>query len=239
MASILVVDDEGNLRRMIASVLRAEEYDVREAGSAAAGIAAVREEEPDAMLMDLVMPGGTGIDALPDLRALAPDMPIVMMSGRASLADAVRATKLGAFHFLEKPLSPDALLLTVRSALELRQAKALSRALQEELSGDDELVGTSELMHEVRALIARVAPTDARVLITGENGVGKSTLLAVFVTTGRSRTGTAGGTRRPANGKPWEACRLTAASARSSLCLTGSISRAAGRVQATRRVCPD
>ena len=180
MASILVVDDEANLRRMIASVLRAEGYDVREADSAAAGLMAVREEEPDAMLMDLVMPGGTGIEALPDLRSLAPGLPIVMMSGRASLSDAVRATKLGAYHFLEKPLSPDALLLTVRSALELRQARALNQALREELSGDDEMVGTSEAMAQVRALIERVAPADARVLITGESGTGKELAAAAI-----------------------------------------------------------
>src|SRR5690606_31149803 len=173
MASILIVDDEANLRRMIGSVLRAEGYTVREAESTRAGLAALHEEEPDLLLMDLVMPGGTGLEALPEFRQAAPAMPIVMMSGRASLSDAVKATKLGAFHFLEKPLSPDALLLTVRSALELRRAKALSRALQEELAGDDELVGTSEVMREVRALIARVARTDARVLITGESGTGK------------------------------------------------------------------
>ena len=173
MSSILIVDDEANLRRMIASVLKAEGYAVREAESARAGIAAVRQEEPDAMLMDLVMPGGTGLEALPELRAAAPGLPIVMMSGRASLSDAVKATKLGAFHFLEKPLSPDALLLTVRSALELRQAKALNQALREELGGDEEMVGASEPMQQVRALIERVAPTDARVLITGESGTGK------------------------------------------------------------------
>ena len=180
MASILVVDDEANLRRMIVSVLRSEGYDVREADSAAAGLTAVREEEPDAMLMDLVMPGGTGIDALPDLRNLAPGLPIVMMSGRASLSDAVRATKLGAYHFLEKPLSPDALLLTVRSALELRQARELNQALREELAGDDEMVGTSEPLAQVRALIDRVAPADARVLITGESGTGKELAAAAI-----------------------------------------------------------
>ncbi|HEX6924314.1 MAG TPA: sigma-54 dependent transcriptional regulator [Longimicrobiaceae bacterium] len=173
MPSILIVDDEANLRRMIASVLRAEGYVVREADSGRAGLAAVQAEAPDVMLLDLVMPGGTGLETLPDLRSAAPDLPIIMMSGKASLSDAVRATKLGAFHFLEKPLSPDALLLTVRSALELRQARALNEALREELGADDELVGSSETMQQVRELIERVAATDARVLITGESGTGK------------------------------------------------------------------
>lgn len=180
MPSILIVDDEANLRRMIASVLRAEGYAVREADSARVGLAAVQEEEPDAMLLDLVMPGGTGLDSLPELRSAAPDLPIVMMSGRASLSDAVKATKLGAFHFLEKPLSPDALLLTVRSALELRQAKALNQALREELGGEDEMVGGSAAMRQVRELIERVAPTDARVLITGDSGTGKELAAAAI-----------------------------------------------------------
>jgi two-component system nitrogen regulation response regulator NtrX len=180
MPSILIVDDESNLRRMIGSLLRAEGYAVREAESARAGIAAVREEQPDAMLMDLVMPGGTGLEALPELRAAAPELPIVMMSGRASLSDAVRATKLGAFHFLEKPLSPEALLLTVRSALELRQARELNQALREELGGEEEMVGRGAAMQQVRELIDRVAPTDARVLITGESGTGKELAAAAI-----------------------------------------------------------
>ena len=118
MPSILIIDDESNIRRMLGSLLRSEGYQVREAGSAREGIEAVREGEPDAVLMDLVMPGRTGLEALPELLAAAPDLPVVMMSGRASLSDAVRATKLGAFHFLEKPLTPEAVLLTLRSALD-------------------------------------------------------------------------------------------------------------------------
>jgi two-component system nitrogen regulation response regulator NtrX len=96
-----------------------------------------------------------------------------MMSGKASLADAVRATKLGAFQFLEKPLTPEGLLVAVRSALELSRARAENRRLHEALGHADPLVGGSAAMDELRALIARIAPTDARVLITGESGTGK------------------------------------------------------------------
>ena len=171
-ASILIVDDEPNIRRMLASLLRAEGYQPREAPSARAALAEVQGEEPDAVLMDLYMDGESGLDALPRLREAAPHLPVIMMSGRASLADAVKATRLGAFHFIEKPLTPEAVLLTLGSALELRKSRELNRALREEL-GEDEMVGRSAAVERVREMIARIAPTDARVLITGESGTGK------------------------------------------------------------------
>jgi two-component system nitrogen regulation response regulator NtrX len=173
MSSVLIVDDEPNIRRMLGSLLRAEGFKVREAGSGKGALAEVLAEEPDAVLMDLYMADETGLDALPRLKEAAPDLPVVMMSGKASLSDAVRATKLGAFHFIEKPLTPEAVLLTLRSALELRQARELNRALREELGEDREMVGRSPAMEAVRGVIARVAPTDARVLLTGESGTGK------------------------------------------------------------------
>jgi two-component system, NtrC family, nitrogen regulation response regulator NtrX len=173
MPAVLIVDDEPNIRRMLGSLLRAEGYRVREAGSGEAALVEIRAEEPDAVLMDLYMPGGDGLETLPRLRELASTLPVVMMSGRASLSDAVRATKLGAFHFIEKPLAPEAVLLTLRSALELRQARELNRALQAELSDAETMVGESAAIEAVRELIVRVAATDARVLISGESGTGK------------------------------------------------------------------
>jgi two-component system nitrogen regulation response regulator NtrX len=120
------------------------------------------------------MPGDLdGMATLGRLREIAPDLPVIMMSGRAGLADAVKATKLGAFNFLEKPLTPEGVLLAVASALELRQSRRVARALRAELGFTGEMVGTSAAMAAVRQMIARVAPTDARVLITGESGTGK------------------------------------------------------------------
>jgi two-component system, NtrC family, nitrogen regulation response regulator NtrX len=180
MPTVLIVDDEANIRRMLGSLLRAEGYAVREAGSAHAGLMEVREEEPDLMVMDLIMPGATGLEVLPEVREAAPQLPVIMMSGRATLSDAVRATKLGAFHFLEKPLAPEAVLLTLRSGLELRQAWEMNRSLRERLGDDDPMVGDSAAMQRVRDLISRVADTDARVLITGESGTGKELAAAAI-----------------------------------------------------------
>ena len=173
MSSVLIVDDEPNIRRMLGSLLRAEGFRVREAGSGRGALAEVMAEEPDAVLMDLYMGEETGLDALPKLKEAAPDLPVVMMSGKASLSDAVKATKLGAYHFIEKPLTPEAVLLTLRTAIELRQTRELNRALREELGEDREMVGRSPAMDAVRGIISRVAPTDARVLVTGESGTGK------------------------------------------------------------------
>jgi two-component system nitrogen regulation response regulator NtrX len=187
-ASILIVDDEPNIRRMLGSLLRAEGYQTREAGSARAALAEVQGEEPDAVLMDLYMEGDTGLDALPRLREAAPDLPVIMMSGRASLGDAVKATRLGAYHFIEKPLTPEAVLLTLASALELRRSREINRTLLEELGTGEEMVGRSPAVEKVREMIARIAPTDARVLITGESGTGKE-VAASLIHRGSHRMG--------------------------------------------------
>jgi DNA-binding NtrC family response regulator len=171
---VLLVDDEANIRRMVGALLQSEGFDTAEAPNGAAALAAVEREPPDAVLLDLMMPGGPdGLATLEQLKRRAPGVPVVMMSGKANLADAVRATKLGAFQFLEKPLTPEGVLTTLRAAIELSRAIAENRRLHEALGHADPLVGVSPAMDELRALIARVAPTEARVLITGESGTGK------------------------------------------------------------------
>jgi two-component system nitrogen regulation response regulator NtrX len=171
---ILLVDDEPNIRRMVGALLQSEGFDTVEAANGTAAVIAAGDTPPDTVLLDLMMPGGPdGLATLEELRRLLPDVPVVMMSGKATLSDAVRATKLGAFQFLEKPLTPEGLLVAVRSALELSRARAENRRLHEALGHADPLVGASPAMEALRALIARVAPTDARVLITGESGTGK------------------------------------------------------------------
>ncbi|MGH7501649.1 MAG: sigma-54-dependent transcriptional regulator [Longimicrobiales bacterium] len=186
MARLLIVDDESNLRRMLAGVLEAEGHEVAAAGDGEEAVLAMERGEPDVVLLDLALPGQDGLNVLGTMRARWPDVPVVMMSGRASLSDAVRATKIGAFHFLEKPLSPEALLLAVAGAAELRRARALSRRLSAELAGGHALVGSSETMRRTRSLIEQIAPTDARVLITGESGTGKE-LAATALHAGSAR----------------------------------------------------
>jgi two-component system nitrogen regulation response regulator NtrX len=181
MPTVLIIDDESNIRRMVGALLGAEGYDVRDASDGASGALRARESEPDAVLLDLMMPGEMdGMATLERLRAEIPDSPVIMMSGRAGLSDAVRATKLGAFTFLEKPLTPEGVLLALSSAMELRRARLEARALRADLGLAGEMVGESPSVQRVRDLIARVGPTDSRVLISGESGVGKE-LVAVAI----------------------------------------------------------
>jgi two-component system nitrogen regulation response regulator NtrX len=188
MASVLIIDDEPNIRRMVGALLAAEGFEVREAADGATGLVRAAESEPDAVLLDLSMPGELdGLATLGRLREALPDTPVVMMSGKAGLGDAVKATKLGAFNFLEKPLSPEGVLLALSSAIELRRARHEARALRAEVGLGGEMVGASAAMEKVREMIARVAATDARVLITGESGTGKELVAAAIHDAGPRR----------------------------------------------------
>ena len=171
---VLLVDDEANIRRMVGALLQSEGFETVEAGDGNVALTRLAEDGPDVVLLDLMMPPGPdGLATLEQIRKRAPHVPVVMMSGKANLADAVRATKLGAFQFLEKPLTPEGVLVALRGALELSRSLAENRRLHEELGHADPLVGASAAMEELRAMIARVAPTESRVLITGESGTGK------------------------------------------------------------------
>ncbi|MCC7195070.1 MAG: sigma-54-dependent Fis family transcriptional regulator [Gemmatimonadaceae bacterium] len=181
MPSILIIDDEANVRRMVGALLASEGYDVRDAGNGAVGVAMAEESEPDLVLLDLMIPGALdGMAVLERLRKLFPDLPVIMMSGRAGLADAVRATRLGAVNFLEKPLTPEGTLLAVSSGLELRLARRERAALRADLGLAGEMVGESQVMRDLHALIERVAATDSRVLVSGESGTGKELVAAAI-----------------------------------------------------------
>jgi len=178
-SQVLLVDDEANIRRMLGALLRDEGLSVAEAPNGNAALLMVDQADPDVILLDLLMPPGPdGLETLARLRERGRLTPVIMMSGKAQLTDAVRAVKLGAFQFLEKPLSPEAVLVTVRAALELDRTRAQNRALQAELARRASLIGDSPVMQQVRALIERVGPTEARVLVTGESGTGKELVAA-------------------------------------------------------------
>ena len=188
-SQILLVDDETNIRRMLAALLREEGFTVAEAPNGNAALLQLEEVDPDVVLLDLLMPPGPdGLETLVSLRERGRSTPVIMMSGKAQLTDAVRAVKLGAFQFLEKPLAPESVLVTVRAALELNRTRAENRALHAELGRRSALVGESAAMQQVRALIARVGPTEARVLLTGESGTGKE-LAAAAVHAASRRAG--------------------------------------------------
>ena len=188
MPHALIIDDEPNIRRMVGALLAAEGFDVRDAADGATGVTAAIQSDPDVILLDLMMPGGMdGMATLQVLREKLPDVPVIMMSGRAGLADAVKATQLGAHNFLEKPLTPEGVLVAIGTALQLRRARREAAALRAELGLSGEMVGSSAAMQRLRELIARVAPTDSRVLVSGESGTGKE-LVASAIHAGSSRS---------------------------------------------------
>ncbi|MGH7509656.1 MAG: sigma-54-dependent transcriptional regulator [Gemmatimonadales bacterium] len=185
---VLLVDDEANIRRMLGALLRGEGFSVTEAANGNAALLLLDEADPDVVLLDLLMPPGPdGLETLTRMRDRGRATPVIMMSGKAQLTDAVRAVKLGAFQFLEKPLSPEGVLATVRAALELNRTRAENQALRAELARRGSLIGSGPAMQQVKALIARVAPTDARVLITGESGTGKELVAAAIHAASRRR----------------------------------------------------
>jgi two-component system nitrogen regulation response regulator NtrX len=171
---VLIIDDETNIRRMVGALLKSEGFEVADAPNGNAGLLALPEVKPDLILLDLMMPPGPdGLATLEQIRTTDADIPVIMMSGKAQLADAVRAVQMGAFQFLEKPLAPESLLVAVRSAETLVRTQAENRALRAALGPQPTLVGESPAIAHVRELILQVAPTEARVLVLGESGTGK------------------------------------------------------------------
>ena len=172
-SSVLIVDDEESIRRSVADVLTDEGYVSVSAGSVEEAIRKIEAQVPDLVLLDVAMPARDGIELLEWLRRSWPELPVIMMSGHGTIETAVRATKLGAYDFLEKPLSYDKLLLCLGHALEAARLSQENRRLREELKRTGEIIGNSPVMQELKKQIEVAAPTDGRVLITGENGTGK------------------------------------------------------------------
>ena len=173
MARLLVVDDESGIRNALVQVFEYEGHEVEAAEDGHAGIEAAQSFRPDVVFLDVKMPGLDGLDVLERLRQDDPSTLVVMISGHGTIDTAVEATRKGAYDFLQKPLDTDRLLVTLRRALELRGLTQSMADLRSEIESRYEIVGMTYPIRQVIERIERVAPTDARVLITGENGTGK------------------------------------------------------------------
>ena len=174
MSRILIVDDEESIRRTLAGILSDESFEVVTAEDGEQALGQLSDAEgTDLVLLDIAMPGRDGIEVLEILRGSHPHLPVVIMTGHGTVETAVRATKLGAFDFIEKPLSVDKLLLTIEHALEQSRLERENARLRADALRAHEILGDSEPVRNLKEQIQLAAPTHGWVLITGENGTGK------------------------------------------------------------------
>lgn len=170
---LLIIDDEKNIRRSVQLILDGEGYECRTAADAKEGLALIPEFAPDLVLLDLLLPDRDGLSVLREIRDQAPRTVVVMISGHGTVQNAMEAVRIGAYDFLEKPVTKEKLLMTIRRGLENLSLHDENRALRREVDDRNRMIGSSPAMRRVAEQIGRVAPTSARVLITGESGVGK------------------------------------------------------------------
>src|ERR1035437_6763405 len=173
MPKILVIDDEKSIRKTLREILEYENFKVDEAGDGAEGAAMAAKEEYDIILCDIKMPKVDGIEALDRIQKSNPDTPVIMISGHGTIETAVEAVKKGAFDFIAKPLNLNRLLVTIRNAMEKITLVSDVKVLKKKISKTYEMIGESTAIQQIQDIIEKVAPTDARVLITGENGTRK------------------------------------------------------------------
>jgi two-component system, NtrC family, nitrogen regulation response regulator NtrX len=173
MAKILVIDDERSIRNSLKDILEYEKFQVELAENGLQGLQFVRDFVFDVVLCDIKMQQMDGIEVLVKIQELNPELPVVMISGHGNIDTAVEAIKKGAYDFIEKPLDLNRLLITVRNALDKSSLITETKSLKKKVSKSYEMVGNSSSINSIKEMIEKVAPTDARVLITGENGTGK------------------------------------------------------------------
>ncbi len=173
MAKILLIDDEKSIRKSLREILEFEKYKVEEAEDGSQGLAMASAENFDLILCDIKMPKLDGMELLNKLNEQNIDSPIVMMSGHGNIETAVEAVKKGAYDFLAKPIDLNRLLVTVRNAIERTGLVSETKTLKKKISKSYEMIGESKPIIAIKEMIDKVAPTEARVLITGSNGSGK------------------------------------------------------------------
>ena len=170
---VLIVDDEPAIQSALRGVLEDEGYRVTAVGSGAEAIGVVGDETPDVVFLDIWMPGLDGLDTLAEIKRVRPETAVVMISGHGTIETAVKATRLGAYDFIEKPLSLDKTLVILDRALEHARLESENASLREKLDERSQIIGESAVIRALREQIAMAAPTNGRVLIYGENGSGK------------------------------------------------------------------
>lgn len=173
MPNILIIDDEKSIRKTLTEILGFEGYKIVEASDGEEGLARFSEKSFDLVLCDIKMPKLDGIEFLEKAKNINPDIPIIMISGHGNIDTAVEAVKKGAFDYISKPPDLNRLLITLRNATEKQKLVTETKTLKRRVIRVQEMVGTSPAMQKIKDTLEKVAPTDARVLITGENGVGK------------------------------------------------------------------
>jgi two-component system nitrogen regulation response regulator NtrX len=189
MASILVVDDEPGVRSSVTGVLEDEGFEVDAVGTGEACLDRVAERAYDVIVLDIWLPGIDGLTTLQRLRERQVDAQVVVISGHGNIESAVRAIKMGAFDFIEKPLSLEKTVLVVRNALRQRDLETENKALRARVGRQDTMVGESHAMRHLREQVAMAAPTNGRVLILGENGTGKELVARTIHQLSRRRSG--------------------------------------------------
>ena len=173
MAKILIIDDEKSIRKTLREILEYEKYQVEEAADGAEGLALIQKDKFDIILCDIKMPKMDGIEVLDKIMKLSVDTPVIMVSGHGNIETAVEAVKKGAFDFIAKPLDLNRLLVTLRNAMDKSTLVTETKVLKKKMSKTFDMIGASKAIVLIQEMIERVAPTDARVLITGGNGSGK------------------------------------------------------------------
>jgi DNA-binding NtrC family response regulator len=173
MSKILLIDDEASIRQTLKEILEYEKYEVAEVANGADGLKKIENEHFDLVLCDIKMPKMDGMELLNAVYKKEIEIPFIMISAHGTIDNAVEATKKGAFDFISKPPDLNRLLVSVRNALDKSTLMAETKTLRKKVSKKYEMIGSSKELEEVRDTIAKVAPTDARVLIIGENGTGK------------------------------------------------------------------
>ena len=175
MSKILIIEDEASIRRVLTKILSEENdtYQVEEAEDGVQGLEKIKNSDYDLVLCDIKMPKMDGEELLEAVKKIKPEIPIVMISGHGDMETAINTMRLGAFDYISKPPDLNRLLNTVRNALDKKQLVVENKILKKKVSKNYEMIGTSEPIDHIKQMIEKVAPTDARVLITGPNGTGK------------------------------------------------------------------